>query len=114
MITQSVVPPAGDVITAEGVLAFGNSWAVLAPSLTRFARLMTHNKQDRNDLLQDTMVELWNLDPTRYDFNEPADVGYLRRCLILRMWAVWGDTRDFSAVQLEAMLTGLTDNVRPA
>ena len=113
MDIQASLPPAlSRVVTAEGVRAFGESWAVLAPSMQRFARLMTHNRQDRNDLLQDAMVELWNLDTTRFDFNDPADIRYLRHYLIVRMWAVWGDDRDFNAVQLEAMLTGLSDGTR--
>ena len=105
MEMRDFLPPAsGQVVTAEGVLAFGASWEVLEPSLKRFARLMVRNVDDRKDLLQDAMVELWNLDPTRYDFRDDADVSYIRRRLIMRMWSVWGGDPSFSPNEVEALV----------
>ena len=78
-------------ITAEGILAFGTVWPELAPSIKRFARLITPDRDHQDDLIQEAMIALWNADPTRYDFRDRADVAYVRRVLINRMWDVWGD-----------------------
>lgn len=91
-------------VTAEGMKAFGELWNALESSMVWFARQVTNNRQDRNDALQDTMLELYCLDPARYNFRDPGHLGYLRRILIARMFAVWGNDPDFTLDDLQAMM----------
>ena len=39
------------------------------------------------------MVELWEIDPTRYRFVSAAEFGYVREILVHRMLRVWGVER---------------------
>lgn len=89
--------------TAEEILAFGTVWPELAPSIERFARLITPERDHQQDLIQEAMVALWNADSTRYNFRERADVAYVRRMLINRMWDVWGDDGGHFREQADAL-----------
>ena len=85
---------AGLPITADGVLAFDTVWPDLEPSIRRFARRLTPDRDHQEELVQEAMVKLWRVDPTRYDFRNQSDVSYIRRVLINRMRNVWGDGHD--------------------
>jgi DNA-directed RNA polymerase specialized sigma24 family protein len=39
--------------------------------------------------VQEALVELWMIDPTRFDLRERKELNYLRRMLVNRMWDVW-------------------------
>lgn len=85
----------GPPITAEAILAFEIVWPELEPSIKRFARTITGNREDRRDLVQEAMIALWKCDPARFDFRDASEVAYVRRILINHMWDAWG--RDRSA-----------------
>jgi DNA-directed RNA polymerase specialized sigma24 family protein len=79
--------------TGDASLAVGSAWPVVAPTVTRFAERLTEDPDDRKDLVQEAMIELWKADPTRYDLRDPDDVDYLTRILTNRMRDVWGGDR---------------------
>jgi DNA-directed RNA polymerase specialized sigma24 family protein len=79
--------------TGDSNLAIAQVWAQLEQSLTGAALRMTKEWEEQEDLLQEALVELWMIDPTRFDLRDRADMAYLRRLLINRMWDVWRKER---------------------
>jgi DNA-directed RNA polymerase specialized sigma24 family protein len=63
-------------------------WRQLTPAMTRAARRLTHDADEQRDLLQEAMIKLWEVDPTRFDLKQTAELRYLRRVLVNRMWKV--------------------------
>lgn len=49
---------------------------------------MTKDSTEQEELLQEAFVELWIIDPTRFDLRERADLAYVRRLLMNGMWDV--------------------------
>lgn len=80
-------------LTGDSSLAVDPAWSELAPSLRRVARRMTSARDEQDDLLQEALVALWVIDPTRFDLREPAELAYLRRMLVNRMWDALGKIR---------------------
>ena len=72
-------------ITAEGCMAFGAVWPKFESSITLFARRLTKDRLYRDDLVQEAMIALWKIDPTRYDFNNEAHLRYMHRVMINRI-----------------------------
>lgn len=64
-------------------------------SLRPVARRLTEDVEERKDLLQEALVELWAIDPTRFDLREASEIEYLRRMLVNRMWDVWRKERQW-------------------
>ena len=77
-------------LTAEGMRALGAAWPVFERTIKRVAHRMTEDPDQRDDLIQSAMVELWEIDPTRYVFRDAKEVGYVREILVNRMLRVWG------------------------
>ncbi|MDB4876957.1 MAG: Sigma-70 region 2 [Gemmatimonadetes bacterium] len=69
--------------------AVPRAWALFRPVLLRFARRLTEDSELRKDLVQEALIELWEIDPTRFDLRDPADYTYLRNALMNRMRNVW-------------------------
>ena len=70
---------------AEGV------WPMFAPSLAKFAERLTKDPDEQADLMQEALIKLWKVDPTRFDLHrDPEDRAYVYRILVNRMWHVWG------------------------
>ncbi len=38
--------------------------------------------------MQEALIELWLIDPSRFSLDDPRDAAYLRRMLVRRMWDV--------------------------
>ena len=83
-------------LTGDSGLAVDPAWSELAPSLRRVARRMTSARDEQDDLLQEALVALWAIDPTRFDLREHAELAYLRRMLVNRMWDAWRKIRAAS------------------
>ena len=77
-------------LTAEGMRALGVAWPVFERTIKRVAHNITQDPDERDDLIQSAMVELWEIDPTRYLFASATEVGYVREILVNRMLRVWG------------------------
>jgi len=75
--------------TGDSSLAVAHVWDKLEHSLHSAVCRMTNDTEEQEDLLQEALVELWVIDPTRFDLRERADLAYLRRLLMNRMWDVW-------------------------
>ena len=80
--------------TGDARRACESAWPLFAPALTRVAERMTDDKDEREDLLQEAMIALWNADPTRFDLRDPLDMRYLEKILVHRMWKVWGGKKN--------------------
>ena len=70
--------------------ALGVAWPVFARTIKRVAHKITKDPDQRDDLIQSAMVELWEIDPTRFVFRDAKEVGYVREILVNRMLRVWG------------------------
>ncbi|MDB4890480.1 MAG: hypothetical protein JWL61_2335 [Gemmatimonadetes bacterium] len=77
----------------DSTLAIAQVWVQLEQSLSGAALRMTKEWEEQEDLLQEALVELWVIDPTRFDLREGMEIAYLRRMLINRMWDVWRKER---------------------
>jgi DNA-directed RNA polymerase specialized sigma24 family protein len=80
-------------------LAVEWAWDLIKRSLRPATHRITDDVDERKDLLQEALVELWAIDPTRFDLREPKEVAYLRRMLINRMWDVWRSERQWREVE---------------
>ena len=77
-------------LSGDGMRALGAAWLVFERTITRVAHNITQDPDERDDLIQSAMVELWEIDPTRYRFVSAAEFGYVREILVHRMLRVWG------------------------
>ena len=77
-------------LTAEGMRALGVAWPLFERTLKRVAHGLSKAPDDRDDLIQSAMVELWEIDPTRFVFRDAKEVCYVREILVNRMLRVWG------------------------
>ena len=80
------------------------AWSRIEWSLRLSVRRITENSDDQQDLLQEALVELWVIDPTRFDLRDRDNLEYLRRMLVNRMWDVWRS--EMSRMPLAGGLTG--------
>lgn len=78
-------------MTGDATLAIGRAWRRLEPVVRRAAERFTPDDPDlADDLVQEALIRLWEIDPTRFRLEEPQELYYLRRILIHRMFRVWG------------------------
>ena len=105
----AVIPSMAFVRTGEGVRTFGLAWRKLERSITRYIYLVTPERAAQDDLLQVAMIELWKLDPTRYDLRNSSDMAYMRRTLVTRICDAWGSDRQTIQERADSMVSGLTD-----
>lgn len=75
------------------------AWRRVKRSLRYTARTITDDPEVRKDLLQEALVEMWVIDPTRFDFRDRKEVAYLKRMLINRMWDVWRKEQPWHEVE---------------
>ena len=105
----AVIPSMAFVRTGEGVRTFGLAWRKLERSITRYVHLVTPERAAQDDLLQVAMIELWKLDPTRYDLRNRSDMAYMRRTLVTRICDAWGSDRRTIQERADSVVSGLTD-----
>jgi DNA-directed RNA polymerase specialized sigma24 family protein len=79
--------------TGDASRAWESAWPLYEPLLTRLAKRLTDDQDQREDLLHEAMIKLWKTDPTRFDFREKKEVRYLQKILVHRMWKVWSVER---------------------
>jgi len=77
-------------LTADGMRALGVSWPVFERTIKGIAYNITEDPDKRDDLIQSAMIELWEIDPTRFLFRNARDVGFVREILVRRLLRVWG------------------------
>jgi DNA-directed RNA polymerase specialized sigma24 family protein len=103
---------AGAVVSCAGDAsrAVDSAWRVLRPTLRPMVWGLSSDVDEQDDLMQEALIELWQVDPTRFDLEQSADREYLRRMLVNRMLdvsrvanrrgLVWGPEHDgVNAVQ---------------
>jgi hypothetical protein len=61
----------------------------MSPPIVRMVNRFTDDLDLRDDLIQEALIWLWEMDPTRYDLNDPGDVGYIRKALANRVYTMW-------------------------
>ena len=105
------IPTGG--VTVESVQSF-NAWDILGPSIRWFSGVITDERAHRLDLIQEARIELWRLDTTRFVLSDKAEVAYLRKCLINRMWTVWGRNREATQETLDSIMAGMGATAPPA
>ena len=54
----------------------------------RAASNLVKEPETEEDLVQEAMIKLWQLEPSRFDIGNRAEIFYVRRALIDRMWDV--------------------------
>lgn len=75
--------------------AVARVWSQFEETLRRVSLRMTDDEDERDDLLQAALMELWLADPTRFDVRDRGERRYLRRILVNTMWRVWKEERSF-------------------
>ena len=63
-------------------------WRDLEPRMRRVALRFAEDPDQVDDLVQEALIELWLIDPSRFLLHDPRDAAYLRRMLVRRMWDV--------------------------
>ena len=76
-------------LAGDAALAVDRVWLRFRPPLRRLARRLTDDRDLRKDLVQEAMISLWDIDPTRFDFREWREFTYVRNALMNRMRDVW-------------------------
>jgi DNA-directed RNA polymerase specialized sigma24 family protein len=89
----SLVPAYDASFTGDASRAVGEAWPMFAPALATFAQRLAEDEDDQADLLQEALIELWKIDPTRFDLRHEDERAYLYRALVNRMWDVWGGAK---------------------
>ena len=105
-VIKSQFAAPNDKSTYETMLCLIAHWPMLEESIRRFARIITKDRDQQDDLMQEAMIALWKCDVSRYDFLIEADVNYVRRILINHMWDVWGRDDGRFRAKAEALLAG--------
>lgn len=70
---------------AAAVAAF---WVHTEPVMRRIARRLSDDPDVQDELVQEGLIKLWIVDPTRYDLTSFAERSYLRRAIVNRMLRV--------------------------
>lgn len=83
-----------DPFVADSSLAVAATWPEFSVRLARVARRMTDDPDEQEDLLQIALIELWKIDPTRFELGDEEDRAYLGRMLVHQMWRAWGGEKD--------------------
>ena len=63
-------------------------WRDLEPRMRRVAVRFADGPDQADDLVQEALIELWLIDPSRFQLRDPREAAYLRRMLVRRMWDV--------------------------
>ena len=77
-----------DFGTGSTEYALLDMWRDLEPRMRRVALRFAENPDQVDDLVQEALIELWLIDPSRFLLHDPQDAAYLRRMLVRRMWDV--------------------------
>lgn len=63
-------------------------WTHTGPVIRRIARVLSEDPDVQDELVQEGLIKLWLVDPTRYELTSVADRCYLRRAIVNRMLKV--------------------------
>jgi DNA-directed RNA polymerase specialized sigma24 family protein len=88
-----IMAPAGydsirDVSIGSTESALIDVWRSMEPRMRRVAQRFAEDEDQADDLVQEALIELWLIDPSRFVLDDPRDAAYLRRMLVRRMWDV--------------------------
>lgn len=78
---EHFTPPPDTNATGDAMQAYARVWRYVQYAVERYARSLTEDRDEREDLIQEARVELWRIDPSRCDLQNRNDVDYLRRML---------------------------------
>jgi DNA-directed RNA polymerase specialized sigma24 family protein len=76
------------VTDGDARLAVNHVWQLVERPIRWVAGKFTDDPETMKDLVQEAMFKLWELEPSRIDIRNRAEVFYVRRALINRMWDV--------------------------
>lgn len=99
---DAFTPPPSTNATGDAMQAFARVWRHVQSAVERYARDLTDDRDEREDLIQEARVELWRIDASRCDLRSAKDLQYLRRALKNRMRRAAG----LSAAQLDGVTPG--------
>jgi len=88
-------------VIGNALLAMEAMWADAKPILRRLARTMTDDVDLQKDMLQEALILLWELDPTRFDPRKPGARRYLTKMMINQMRIVV--RRELSRPRMERL-----------
>ena len=114
MNTRVIVSPITFVPrTGEARMAFGPAWATVEHEIRHVAKFVARQPADREALVEEAMVTLWNTDPTRFDFRNRTAVIKMRELLVRQMWFAWGEETGEFRRMAEAIPAQVAQEARP-
>ena len=82
---ESFTPPPEGGATGDVMQAYTRVWPHLQVEVERYARTMTKDRDERDDLIQEARRELLRIDASRCDLRSLDDLLYLRARLTKHM-----------------------------
>jgi DNA-directed RNA polymerase specialized sigma24 family protein len=73
------------LVEGDARLAVIEMWTRVEQPVRRAASNLAKEPETEEDLVQEAMIKLWQLDPSRFDVRSRTAISYLRRALINRM-----------------------------
>ena len=112
--TEEFTPPPESGATGEVTEAYARIWRRLGPFVTLGARSLARDRNEREELIQEARVKLWEIGSSRCDITDRGDVRVIQRILMNHMRKVarmrlndGGDERDTVPPDLIKGLAGL-------
>lgn len=85
---EQFTPPPDTNATGDVMQAYAHVWRRVQFAVEQYARSLTADRDEREDLIQEARVELWRMDASRCDLGNRDELFYLRRRLIHHMLKV--------------------------
>ena len=79
-----------DAVTAEAALLFEVVWPMFRKTVIAVAWWLARDPDDREELVHEAKLALWDADPGKYDLLNPDAEAYVRRILVNHMIDVFG------------------------
>lgn len=77
--------------------AFDAVWAKVRRAVRTYAERVTDDPDEVDDFVQEAAIWLWELEPSRFDAADQAEMAYVWRLLTRRMLDVRRETRRMVA-----------------
>lgn len=78
----------GEPDSAQDSAVLEGAWSIVRRAITRKAREISEDRDDQADLVQEALIRLWEMEPSRFDFGDREDLRFVVRLLRNRMWDV--------------------------
>jgi DNA-directed RNA polymerase specialized sigma24 family protein len=89
ILSWDMPEPTRRIRVSRAESAYRRAWGRIERQVRHVAGRMTDDRDLKDDLVQEAMVLLWDLDPTRFDLRRREDNRYVMRLLSRRMRTVW-------------------------